>query len=109
MSPPTPVSQREEDLAAKPGPANEQVDAADGGPHRGAVLTGEDGADGRKAFYIHVEARPGMEEQVVAMLGDIFRCVLDEPATGPGPPFGIPPPRSASSRLSRICPVETRM
>ncbi len=46
-------------------------------------MTGDDGDDGPKAFYIHIEARPGHEDDVVTMLKDIFGCVLDEPATGP--------------------------
>lgn len=51
--------------------------------HRGVVMTGEDGADGPKAFYILIEARPGREEEVVQMLRDIRACVDSEPATGP--------------------------
>ena len=52
------------------------------GPHAGVVMTGEDGADGPKAFYILIEGRPGMEADVVQMLQDIRACVEDEPATG---------------------------
>ncbi len=55
--------------------------------HAGVILTGENGDDGHKAFYIHIEARPGREEDVVQMLRDIYGCVLDEPATGPW--FGV--------------------
>jgi hypothetical protein len=55
--------------------------------HRGVRMTGEDGAQGRKAFYIQIEARPGREEEVVQMLRDIRACVEDEPATGPW--FGV--------------------
>jgi hypothetical protein len=51
--------------------------------HRGVVMTGEDGADDPKAFYILIEARPGREDEVVQMLSDIRACVEDEPATGP--------------------------
>jgi quinol monooxygenase YgiN len=46
-------------------------------------MTGEDGAEGRKAFYILIEARPGREEEVVQMLRDIRDCVEEEPETGP--------------------------
>lgn len=56
-------------------------------PHAGVVLRGNNGADGPKAFYIHIEAEPGKEEEVIGMLHDIFNCVLGEPATGPW--FGI--------------------
>jgi len=51
--------------------------------HRGVIMTGEDGVDGRKAFYILIEAKPGRENDVVAMLRDIHACVEHEPATGP--------------------------
>ena len=51
--------------------------------HRGVVMTGEDGADGPKAFYILIEGRPGMETELERMLADIRAAVEDEPATGP--------------------------
>ena len=46
-------------------------------------MTGPDGHDGPKAFYISIQARPGHGEAVVAMLRDILACVENEPATGP--------------------------
>lgn len=52
-------------------------------PHRGVQVSGEQGDDGRKAFYIHIEAIPGNEDQVVQMLREILACVEQEPATGP--------------------------
>tara|TARA_R110001599_G_scaffold283932_3_gene485928 strand:- start:22 stop:444 length:423 start_codon:yes stop_codon:yes gene_type:complete len=52
-------------------------------PHRGVQVSGEQGEEGRKAFYIHIEAIPGKEQQVVQMLSDILACVEQEPATGP--------------------------
>ena len=51
--------------------------------HEGVRVTGEDGTDGPKAFYISIEARPGMEEEVERMLRDIRVAVEGEPATGP--------------------------
>jgi len=51
--------------------------------HRGVQVLGEQGVEGRKAFFIRIEARPGQEEAVAQMLGDIRACVEDEPATGP--------------------------
>ena len=51
--------------------------------HEGVKLTGENGEDGPKAFYILIEARPGMEAEVEQMLRDIRAAVEDEPATGP--------------------------
>ena len=83
MSNATPSSRRAEDLATSPGP--EPLPGSDhkAKPHRGVVVTGSDGEDGPKAFYIHIEALPGKENEVVRMLHDIFDCVLEEPATGP--------------------------
>lgn len=52
-------------------------------PHQGVAMTGSDGADGPKAFYILIDALPGREAEVVQMLRDIRACVEDEPATGP--------------------------
>ena len=51
--------------------------------HRGVQVLGEQGVEGRKAFFIQIEARPGHEEAVMQMLSDIHVCVEDEPATGP--------------------------
>lgn len=86
MTKATPPSTRPEDLATAPGPIPHPERSPDA-PHRGVVVTGENGEDGRKAFYIHIEARPGKEDEVVQMLRDIYGCVLDEPATGPW--FGV--------------------
>lgn len=52
-------------------------------PHEGRRVLGEQGVEGRKAFFIELEARPGQEDAVVQMLRDIRACVEDEPATGP--------------------------
>jgi hypothetical protein len=46
-------------------------------------VLGRQGEEGRKAFYIHIEARAGRETDVLQMLEDILHCVSDEPATGP--------------------------
>lgn len=51
--------------------------------HSGVLMTGKDGDDGTKAFYIHVEARPDKVNEVRQMLADILGCVEGEPATGP--------------------------
>lgn len=51
--------------------------------HEGVKVLGDQGAEGRKAFFIQIEARPGQEEAVVQMLQDIRVCVEAEPATGP--------------------------
>lgn len=52
-------------------------------PHRGVEVSGQNGKEGRKAFYIHIEALPGKENKVIRMLQDILGCVREEPATGP--------------------------
>lgn len=82
----TPPSTRPEDLATVPGPIPNPEQPSNA-PHRGVVVTGENGEDGHKAFYIHIEAKRGKEDEVVQMLRDIYGCVLDEPATGPW--FGV--------------------
>lgn len=81
-----PPSTRPEDLATVPGPI-QHAEQSSNAPHRGVLVTGENGEDGPKAFYIHIEARPGKEDDVVQMLRDIYGCVMDEPATGPW--FGV--------------------
>jgi hypothetical protein len=74
---------REQNFASSPGPVPNPRRGEDGVPHRGVVMTGEDGVDGRKAFYIHIEALPGKGDEVQEMLRDILACVEEEPATGP--------------------------
>ena len=86
MTKATPPSTRPEELATVPGPIP-HPDPSPDAPHRGVVVTGENGEDGPKAFYIHIEAKAGKEDEVVRMLRDIYGCVLDEPATGPW--FGV--------------------
>lgn len=70
-----------------PGPVPFPAPANTAQPHRGVLVTGEQGDEGRKAFYIHIEAIPGKEDQVEQMLSDILACVEQEPATGPW--FGV--------------------
>ncbi|MES1931579.1 hypothetical protein T35B1_03161 [Salinisphaera shabanensis T35B1] len=83
MSNATPPSNRDEDISTSPGPRPYPNAGAIDRPHRGVVVTGQNGADGPKAFYIHIEAKPGKEDDVIQMLRDIYGCVLDEPGTGP--------------------------
>lgn len=63
--------------------AGQQHQADNAAPHSGVQVLGEQGSEGRKAFYIHIQALPGKEEQVMQMLRDIRDCVETEPATGP--------------------------
>ncbi len=46
-------------------------------------MTGDDGPDGTKAFYIQIEAKPDKVAEVRRMLADILGHVEGEPATGP--------------------------
>lgn len=55
--------------------------------HAGRQVLGEQGEEGRKAFFILLEARPGKEDEVQQVLRDIRVCVEGEPATGPW--FGV--------------------
>ncbi len=64
-------------------------------PHRGVMMTGDDGEDGPKAFSILIEAKPGREDEVVQMLADIRACVEDEPATGPWYAYRLSPTQFA--------------
>jgi len=67
-----------------PGPVPHPDDMpSQDGPHAGVVVTGRNGDDETKAFYIHVEARPDKTAEVRQMLQDILGCVEGEPATGP--------------------------
>lgn len=69
--------------ASLPGPVPQAKSKPAEHKHAGVLMTGDDGPDGPKAFYIHIEARPGKEEEVRRMLADILACVQKEPATGP--------------------------
>lgn len=51
--------------------------------HPGFVVTGEDNTPGHKAYYIHLEAKPGQEDALQKFLADINAGVDQEPLTGP--------------------------
>ncbi len=55
----------------------------DDASHRGFVLNGLDDTPGQKAYYIHLEAKPGKEELLQGFLRDIKAGVDKEPLTGP--------------------------
>lgn len=71
------------EVSSYPGPLPHPAPHEQTHPHRGVQISGHNGEDGRKAFYIHIEALPGKESDVIRMLEDILACVKDEPATGP--------------------------
>ncbi len=52
-------------------------------PHRAVRITGSADATVAKALHIHLEARPGREEEVERLLNDILYHVDREPGTGP--------------------------
>ena len=83
MSIPTSTSHQSSDLVTSPGPVPMPGSGHETHPHRGVVVTGSNGEDGPKAFYIHIQALAGKEDEVVQMLRDILDCVFEEPATGP--------------------------
>ena len=67
--------------------------------HEGVRMTGADGADGPKAFYIEIDALPGKESEVLQMLRDILACVEEE---GRRPDHGtLCATRRRSSQYSR--------
>jgi quinol monooxygenase YgiN len=55
--------------------------------HPGFAFRGVDGSPGNKAYFIHLEAKPGKEELVQGFLKDINNGVNQEPGTGPW--FGL--------------------
>ena len=57
--------------------------AQDDPAHPGYVVSGVDDTPGNKAYYIHLEAKPGREAAVQAFLKDINAGVDHEPGTGP--------------------------
>jgi hypothetical protein len=62
-----------------PSPDWSQDDAS----HPGFVVSGLDETHGQKAYYIHLEAKPGKEELLQDFLQDINAGVDKEPLTGP--------------------------
>jgi hypothetical protein len=63
---------------------NERLDwAYDDPKHPGFVIHGVDDTPGRKAYFIHLEAKEGKEELVQRFLHDINDGVDQEPMTGP--------------------------
>ena len=51
--------------------------------HPGFVVKGVNDTPGQKAYYIHLEAKPGKGDQVQQFLRDINSGVDQEPLTGP--------------------------
>ena len=51
--------------------------------HPGWVRSGVDNKKGHKAYYINLEAKPGMGDKVEQFMRDILAGVEQEPGTGP--------------------------
>lgn len=51
--------------------------------HPTFLFGGVDNTPGKKAFFIHLEAKPGKEEELASFLRDINTGVNKEPGTGP--------------------------
>ena len=51
--------------------------------HPGFVVNGLDDTPGQKAYYIHMEAKPGKEDLLQDFLRDIHAGIDQEPMTGP--------------------------
>ena len=71
------------DVTPSPGPAPAPDMTRDDSEHPGFVLHGEDNTPGHKAYYIHLEAKPGQEDALQKFLSDINAGVDLEPLTGP--------------------------
>jgi hypothetical protein len=64
-------------------------------------MTGSDGADGPKAFYIRLDARPAREAEVIQMLGISSPASTMSQPLAPGVRCGTRPAHLQSSGLSR--------
>jgi quinol monooxygenase YgiN len=70
-------------LALMPNPNTSADWSQDDPAHHGFVVDGLDDTPGQKAYYIHMEAKPGKEELLQDFLRDINAGVDQEPLTGP--------------------------
>ena len=68
-------------LPSNPNPVQDW--SQDDQAHSGFLTHGLDDTPGPKAYYIHLEAKPGKEDQLMAFLRDIHSGVDQEPGTGP--------------------------
>ncbi len=83
MSDNTSVKYAGEAVTLPPNP-NTSLDWSQDDPeHSGFVVKGLDDTPGQKAYYIHMEAKPGKEEELLDFLRDIHAGIDKEPLTGP--------------------------
>lgn len=92
-----------------PGPVPFRAAAGTEQPHRGVLVTGDQGDEGRKAFYIHIEALPGREDQVMQMLNAFSPALSRNPQPDPGLDCAIRRPPSAYLKPFPIWQVGKRM
>jgi quinol monooxygenase YgiN len=83
MSDDTVVKYAGESMSHGPNPNTGADWAQDDPDHHGFVVHGLDDTPGQKAYYIHLEAKPGKEELLQGFLKDINAGVDQEPMTGP--------------------------
>ena len=69
--------------AAVPGPVPSPDMSRDSPDHPGFLVHGADDTPGHKAYYIHLEAKPGQEDALQKFLSDVHAGVDQEPLTGP--------------------------
>ncbi|KAI1848880.1 hypothetical protein JX265_001210 [Neoarthrinium moseri] len=74
--------------------------------HPGFRIHGTDDNPGPKAYYIHLEAKPGKEELVAEFLKDINKGVHQEPGTGPW--FGLRYSQTTFAIFEAFSSSETR-
>jgi hypothetical protein len=71
------------DRAAVPGPVPSPDMSQDSSDHPGFLIHGADDTPGHKAYYIHLQVKPGQEDALQKFLSDINAGVDREPLTGP--------------------------
>jgi hypothetical protein len=76
--------------------------------HPGFLLNGVDNTPGPKAYYIHLQAKPGQEDALQRFLADINAGVDQEPLTGPWFALRFSQKTFGSSRRSLTQTLGTR-
>lgn len=77
------MSESENHSSIAPNPNPNPSWSQDHPRHPGFLIHGTDNTPGPKAYYIHLEAKPGKEHLLEAFLRDINDGVNQEPLTGP--------------------------
>src|SRR5271154_6081216 len=97
------------DKAAVPGPVPSPDMSQDSPDHPGFLIHGADDTPGHKAYYIHLQAKPGQEDALQKFLSDINAGLDREPLTGHGSHCGslrqLLGPLKPSQTLKRATPT----